>query len=130
MANGEEHGFKVAIVAALCLLLVLCIPPLRRIGVLYLMAFGVILSSLGTYLRYTQTVLPLASLDGKTVMVTARVDTVIDDEDQKCLLTVTEQGALPKGTRISAIVENEKWQLEKYAFFNGRVSLYQTENAS
>ncbi len=130
VANGEEHGFKVAIVAALCLLLVLCIPPLRRIGVLYLIAFGVILSSLGTYLRYTQTVLPLASLEGKTVMVTARVDTVIDDEDQKCLLTVTEQGALPKGTRISAIVENEKWQLEKYAFFNGRVSLYQTENAS
>lgn len=130
VALGEENGFAVALAAVLVLALVLCIPFLRRAGVLYLVVFGVILSALGTHLRYVQTVQPLAAFDGRTVMVTARVDEVTGDNDARCFLTVTEHGALPRGTRLSVTTNREMWQPERYMFFHGLVSVYATESAS
>lgn len=126
VAKGETYGFIVAMIAALCLAFVLCIPPLRRIGVVYLVIFGVMLSALCTYLHYARSVLPLAAFDGKTVTVTARVDAV----DEQYFLTVTEQGDLPKGTRLAVTIDDEKWHLERYAFLHGRVSLYVTESTT
>ena len=103
MRVGEGNGWPLALVAVLALVVLLCIPALRRADGLYLFVFGVMLAALGTYLFYMQTVLPFSALDGETVPVTARVHTVEQGENPHYILSVTEDGVLKKGTRLSVV---------------------------
>ncbi len=126
---GEQNGWPIALCAALLLAVVLCIPILRRVGVLYLVAFGVMASSLGTYLYFTQSVLPYAAFDGEWVTVTARVEAVSVQEETRYILAVAESDVLPKGTRLS-VTDDVNAALPKYGFVRGAVFLYASDNAS
>ncbi len=129
IVNGEQNGLPLALCAALLLAVVLCIPTLRRVGVLYLTLFGVVLSSLGTYLYFTASVLPLTEFNGELVTVTARVGAVTVEEDTRYVLTVADSDRLPKGTRLS-VTGDVNVTLPKYGFVRGTVFLYTSDSAA
>lgn len=129
IVGGEQNGWPIALCAALLLAVVLCIPALRRVGVLYLVLFGVVLSSLGTYLHFTTSVLPLADFDGELVTVTARVRAVTVEQDTRYVLTVADSDLLPKGTLLS-VTDDVNANLPKYGFVRGTVFLYTSHSAA
>ncbi len=124
---GEQNGWPIALCAALLLAVVLCIPMLRRVGTLCLIICAVMLSSLGTYVFFTNTVLPLAAFDGDLVTVTARVSAVTADEDTRYVLTVADSDRLPKGTQLS-VTDDVGAALPTYSFVRGSVVLYTSDS--
>jgi len=128
LAIGEENGWQAALIATVGLAVVLCVPKLRRIDILYLILFGVLLSSLSTFLYYTHEVQPLSRLDGKTAQITARVTAVSEGEEKRYSVTVLESNLLPSGTCLSVTVGNEYIDLERYGSVHGTVSLHTSAN--
>ncbi len=128
VTNGEHYGWQTALVAAVGLAIVLCIPLLRRVGALYLIFLGVVFASLGTCLYYAFAVQPLQGLDGTTAQITARVTAVPQGGEGQYLLIVTDSDRVPIGTRVSVAVENAQIQPEQYGSVNGNVSLYMPQS--
>ena len=121
---GEANGWYLALVAALGLAVLLCIPKLRRVGMVHLALFGVVLASLGTHLFYAYEVQPLASFDGQTLEITARVQSVEQEETTQYILKVNEDGDLQAGTRLVVIAEESLPLLQPYTTVQTTVSVY------
>lgn len=123
-ATDEADGFYLALVAVVFLAVTVCIPRLRRVGVVYLLCFGVVMGALCTYLYHAAVVKPLQALDDATAQITARIVAVPESGEEKYTLVVTDSNRVPQGTRLAVSLTSENVRLEKYGIVQGNVSLY------
>lgn len=128
VTNGENNGLYMALTAAVLLSVVLVTPCLRRIGVAYLLCFGVMLAALSTYLYHSARVQPLQQFDGATAQVTGRILKLPQNEQGRYTLIVTDSNSLPQGTRLAVTVETAQEDAQPYDVVSGAVSLFITQN--
>ncbi len=124
LGTDEQYGLQVMAVAAVMLLLILCVPLLRRIAVLVVITCAVLLSSATVYTRYFLTVLPLEKLDNTTALATVRVTTLPKGNSKLYHASVMESDVLPVGTRLCVSFADPDTAPTRYDTIAGEISLY------
>lgn len=124
LGTNEQHGLRVAIIAAFSLWLVLCVPLLRHVTVLTVIICAVLVSSLLVYTRYMLTVQPLENLNDATAEVTLRVEQLPQGNSKLYRTSVVEGDVLPAGMRLCVSFADTETAPQQYDTVEGAVSLY------
>lgn len=122
--RGEQYGIWIAVVCALALLVVLCVPVLRRVSVLCVTVCALLVSSVLVYTRYQLLVQPLEKLNDTSAALTVRVESLPEENSKLYRTSVVNSDVLPTGTRLSMSFANPEIVPAQYDTVAGVASLY------